>query len=313
LDFFRYLKPLKKQQKASVRAQIRRKFRVAVRKFMKNKNRLPNALDALQDIKRERRRKQREILHLQRINTIKYLQEKSPLIQPSQDFNSGGVNMFINQTINNQYNIQNLNYQPQMNQIQGFQPVTDENLGNKEQEELEMLRKMDEETRKEKAKTNENLNKLLNLIEVHNGTLEQIESKFKKEFSDIKENLRKIKAHQHEEAERVAFEKANFETAEYEKWDQSKKKIPLSDESESEDEKVERKMMKKLPEQHYLKEDDPIHTKDYADSIEQDDIGLSTFPPNSKPNKNQLNSSKKGTKKMEAKNSNLHGNLKTLG
>lgn len=91
LDFFRYLKPLKKELKANIRAQVRRKFRVAVKKFTKmykdNKNCLPNALVALQDIIKERRRKQREILHLQRINTIKYLQEKSPLIQSSQDPN----------------------------------------------------------------------------------------------------------------------------------------------------------------------------------------------------------------------------------
>jgi len=99
LDFFRYLKPLKKQYDQNIKEQVRRKFKAAVKKFTKkykeNKNCLPNALIALQDIMKERRRKQREILHLQRINTIKYLQEKSPLIHPNQDITQTGVNMFI--------------------------------------------------------------------------------------------------------------------------------------------------------------------------------------------------------------------------
>lgn len=52
---------------------------------------------------RERRRKQREILHLQRINTIKYLQEKSPLIHPSQDFNSTNNFYMMNSGMVSQY------------------------------------------------------------------------------------------------------------------------------------------------------------------------------------------------------------------
>lgn len=137
LDFFRYLKPLKRELKENVRAQVRKKFRVAVKKFTKkykeNKNCLPNALVALQDIMKERRRKQREILHLQRINTIKYLQEKSPLINPSQDLNSLNLNMFINQTIQNQYNVQNMHVHSQ--------PAQPQLLSSAEKEELEMLRK----------------------------------------------------------------------------------------------------------------------------------------------------------------------------
>lgn len=208
LDFFRYLKPLKKEHKANVKAQVRRKFRAAVKKFTRkykeDKNCLPNALIALQDIMKERRRKQREILHLQRINTIKYLQEKSPLIHPNQDLGSGDVNLFINQTIQNQYNVHNLNIQPQFSggslapSNGAYKPSINQGYG-KEQEELEMLRKMDEEARKEKIKTNQNLTKLLNLIEVHNSTLEEIESKFKKEFLDIKTNIKKIKLYQREQ------------------------------------------------------------------------------------------------------------------
>lgn len=99
LDFFRYLKPLRRQHDEDIKKLVRKKFRAAVKiftqKYKQNKDCLPNALIALQEIMKERRRKQREILHLQRINTIKYLQEKSPLMHPQQDINSTNVNMLM--------------------------------------------------------------------------------------------------------------------------------------------------------------------------------------------------------------------------
>ena len=99
LDFFRYLKPLKKQRDEVTKKLIRKKFRAAVRlfsqKYKENKDCLPNALIALQEIMKEKRRKQKEILNLQRINTIKYLQQKSPLMHYQQDINSTNVNMLM--------------------------------------------------------------------------------------------------------------------------------------------------------------------------------------------------------------------------
>ena len=59
-----------------------------------------------------------------------------------------------------------------------------------ELDEIEVLKKMDEEARKEKSIINLNLSKLLSLIEAHNGTLDEIEGKFKREFIDIKGNIK---------------------------------------------------------------------------------------------------------------------------
>lgn len=322
LDFFRYLKPLKREHKASIKQQVRKKFQAAVRKFTemhrKDKNCLPNALLALRDIMRERRRKQKEILHLQRINTIKYLQEKSPLIHPSQDMNSQGVNMFINQTINNQYNIQNLNL------AQTQAPAPSGSMNPKDQEELEMLRKMDEEARKEKAKTNQNLSKLLSLIEVHNGTLEDIEAKFKKEFSDIKKKLSeegdKVRLMKEESLRAQQEQNEKFEIerqfmAEQLKKEQSKVKQSSILEGD-EEEKVARKITKakKGSSKKTLKDLYPqqnqIISNEYSNSIDHDDIGLFSAPQNTQLNENKFTTqavSKKRTSKRADGVSKNHG------
>lgn len=72
-----------------------------------------------------------------------------------------------------------------------------------------MLKKMDENSKLEREKVNMNLGKLLNLIEAHNHTLDDIERKFKNEFKEIKDNIKRIKAYQ------VEQEKAKTENAEY--------------------------------------------------------------------------------------------------
>jgi CRP-like cAMP-binding protein len=94
LDFFRYLKPLRQALSEEVRSLIRRKFQAAVRKFTKickeSATNLPNALVALQGIMRERRKKHRELLQLQRKNTIMYLYEKSPLCFGDNPFGKPG-------------------------------------------------------------------------------------------------------------------------------------------------------------------------------------------------------------------------------
>lgn len=341
LDFFRYLKPLKREHKENVKAQVRRKFRAAVKKFIKkykeNKNCLPNALVALQDIMKERRKKQREILHLQRINTIKYLQEKSPLIHPSQDISSTGVNMFINQTIQNQYNFQNFNYQPQFNfgndpynmgmTAQQPQAQYPDNLqNNRENEELEMLRKMDEEARKEKMKTNQNLSKLLSLIEVHNSTLEEIENKFKKEFIDIKANIKKIKTYQKEQ-EKLRAEKALYQkaTAEVRKPEPSPyveapvEEVKTTEKAELKSVKKTRAQVKDIPYEQseetkrrkeseqtlqrlYPKVDEPTDNDLIEDELQKaDDVGLLTLPQENSKLKQSLES-EKPTKELVKKN-----------
>lgn len=335
LDFFRYLKPLRKEHKENVKIQVRRKFRAAVKTFTKkykeNKNCLPNALVALQDIMKERRRKQREILHLQRINTIKYLQEKSPLIHPSQENGNGGVNMFINQTINNQFNVQNFNYQPQLVAPSGHMPIP--SFGSKEQEELDMLRKMDDEARKEKVKTNQNLSKLLSLIEVHNGTLEEIENKFKREFMDIKANIKKIKQYQQDQ-ERLRNDQ-DMQIAQQEKIQKeiqkAKKAAPyipaqVDFTPEPEESKVGKKKSVKAmpivkkdtqPEQKLMKTNESeialskiypkaekTSPKDFVqESIDNDDIGLYAIPQSN-------NSHKKASKDREAENT--HHDVKKI-
>lgn len=89
LDFFRYLKPMKKELSPQIKSLIRLKFKAAVKKFIKmykkGEDNLPNALIALQGIMKERRRKHRELLDLQRKNTALYLCEKSPLGFSGQD------------------------------------------------------------------------------------------------------------------------------------------------------------------------------------------------------------------------------------
>lgn len=167
---------------------------------------------------KDRRRKQREILHLQRINTIKYLQEKSPLMYPLQADNMTSLNMFINNTVQGNYdksfNQQSFNLQTNYNNDTKGREYTASNKREfdpeKEKEELETLRKLTDEARSEKFKTNQNLAKLLLLIESHNTTLDQIESKFKREFAEIKANIRKFKVHQQQQeklkAEQYAYE-----------------------------------------------------------------------------------------------------------
>ena len=92
------------------------------------------------------------------------------------------------------------------------QPMIGQGFENqRELEEIEMLKKMDEEARKEKSKINLNLSKLLSLIEAHNGTLDEIENKFKREFTDIKSNIKKIKDYQREQ------DKIKAENLEYQK------------------------------------------------------------------------------------------------
>jgi len=285
LDFFRYLKPLKREHKENIRAQVRKKFKAAVKKFTKkykeNKTCLPNALIALQDIMKERRKKQREILHLQRINTIKYLQEKSPLINPSHDMNSMGVNMFINQTIQNQYNIQNFNQSPQYNQNGPNPSQNMDSYNHNDKAELEMLKKMDEEAGKEKMKTNQNLSKLLNLIEVHNSTLENIESKFKREFSDIKDNIKKIKAYQIEQ------QKLNASKSIYHQENCSSKGTlrPVesslgwdSDDQRKKKQKAYRSQPKDLkPEEvNHKKNENPLHDM-YPKAQESNEVGASVL------------------------------------
>jgi hypothetical protein len=344
LDFFRYLKPLRKEHKENVKAQVRRKFRAAVKKFIKkykeNKNCLPNALVALQDIMKERRKKQREILHLQRINTIKYLQEKSPLIHPSQDISSTGVNMFINQTIQNQYNFHNFSYQPQFNigndpyNIGAQQPrpqYADNFQNNRENEELEMLRKMDEEARKEKMKTNQNLSKLLSLIEVHNSTLEEIENKFKKEFMDIKSNIKKIKTYQKEQeklrAEKALYQKATAEARkpepspyveapveevkEVEKPEPKavkKTSAPPKDTSyEQTEEAKRRKESEQTLQRLYPKVDEPTDNDLIEDELQKaDDVGLLTLPQDNSKLKHSFEDEKprKDSVKKNAKKKN---------
>ena len=175
---------------------------------------MPNGLIALQDIMKERRRKQKEILHLQRINTIKYLQEKSPIGNPTQDPNNSGINMFLNQSFKNQTVGFNFEVQPQSNYGAGNNGQTKIGINNnqsiynnqnsiKDHDDLELIKKLEEEARKEKVKTNQNLSKLLSLVEIHNGNLEEIETKLKKEFSDIKENMKKIKVYQKENEKKI--------------------------------------------------------------------------------------------------------------
>lgn len=78
-----------------------------------------------------------------------------------------------------------------------------------EQNELEVLRKMDEEARKEKAKVNQDLSKLLSLIEAHNDTLDDMERKINKEFSDIKSNIKKIDQY-HKEQDKIKNENLEY-------------------------------------------------------------------------------------------------------
>ena len=79
LDFFRYLKPRRKNLTPEVRRLIKLKFRSAVQKICKqHATSVPDAIVALQDIMRDRRKKHRELLQLQRKNAIMYLYEKSP-------------------------------------------------------------------------------------------------------------------------------------------------------------------------------------------------------------------------------------------
>jgi hypothetical protein len=269
LDFFRYLRPLKRELKENIKAQVRKKFRVAVKKFTKkykeNKNCLPNALVALQDIMKERRRKQREILHLQRINTIKYLQEKSPLINPSQDLNSANLNMFINQTIQNQYNVQNMH-------IHQAQPPPSQQLSSVERDELEMLRKW------MKGSERKNLSKLLSLIEVHNSTLEEIETKFKREFTDIKENIKKIK-HYQKEQEGVVRERTFRQQNDVRHLQQQNMlyKQQIMEQREEKKEQLERLYPK---------------NEDEFDSIAGDSVGMCAIPQNEPKNASPLRNNK---------------------
>ena len=163
---------------------------------------------------KERRRKQKEILHLQRINTIKYLQEKSPLANPSQDQNISGMNMFMNDSFKNQIVGFNFDIQPSPNlglntpmqpKLENFNNLRSFNQKtfDKGQDDLDLIKRLEEVARKEKAKTNQNLSKLLSLVETHNGNLEDIETKLKKEFIDIKENMRKIKVFQKENEQKI--------------------------------------------------------------------------------------------------------------
>lgn len=79
LDFFRYLKPRRKDLTPEMRMLIKRKFKAAVKKICKQQaSAIPDAIVALQDIMRDRRKKHRELLQLQRKNAIMYLYEKSP-------------------------------------------------------------------------------------------------------------------------------------------------------------------------------------------------------------------------------------------
>ena len=215
-----------------MRKQIRLKFKAAVKKFIKkyaqDRECLPNALVALQEIMKDRRRKQREILHLQRINTIKYLQEKSPLMYPLQADNMVSLNMFINNTVQGNYdkpfNQQSFNFQTNYD-TKGKEYTASNDKRNfdpdKEKEELETLKRLTDEAKSEKIKTNQNLAKLLLLIESHNTTLDEIENKFKREFSEIKANIRKFKVHQQQQ------EKLKAEQLEIEKSENNKKQAEI--------------------------------------------------------------------------------------
>jgi len=226
--------------------------------------------------------------------------------------------MFISQTINNQYNINNLNFQTQPNYMNATTQPQITNFGTKEQEELEMLRKMDEEARKEKTKTNQNLSKLLSLIEVHNGTLEEIEQKFKREFNDIKDNISKIKKQQEEQEkmrkqekiERVQYERRNNKgsqpkyqgrssSSEEEKDEKYPKKVDTKKKLRNKDLKVEDKDEMNL-EKLYPKSNQSASNHDFSHSITNDDIGLYAIPQNVNANVNALNLQDKRVQK-EAK------------
>ena len=88
------MKPLKQELDQDVKKIIKKKFRAAVLKFIKiyrsQRDKVPNALLALQEIMRERRRRHRELLQLQRKNTIMYLYEKSPLCIGESPFGPNG-------------------------------------------------------------------------------------------------------------------------------------------------------------------------------------------------------------------------------
>lgn len=92
LDFFRYIKPLKKGKETKLKDHVKKRFVDALKKFVKkykkDKSCFPSALVALQDILKDRRKKQKELLNLQRINTIKYLQEQPTSKMASYNFTS---------------------------------------------------------------------------------------------------------------------------------------------------------------------------------------------------------------------------------
>jgi len=169
LDFFRYLKPLKKELSPHVKKLIRLKFKAAVKKFIKISNQgtdnLPNALIALQGIMKERRRKHRELLDLQRKNTALYLFEKSPLSYN----NSQDPNVLPHQ-------LQNI--------MSGDTGVT--GLDQRYPQPVEDVA----------SEQRQNVDKLLGMVEQQNGKLLILEQRFKNEFTEIKNNLKKIRGHQ---------------------------------------------------------------------------------------------------------------------
>jgi len=146
-----------------------------------------------------------------------------------------------------------------------------------------MLRKMDEEARREKAKTNQNLSKLLSLIEAHNSALNDIESKFKKEFFDINDNIKKIKKYQKEQ------EKIKAENLAYQKELENKRKQELPkiahNITKKQLEKEEQQNIGESPDKKTNKFIQELNT--YKDSRISDDIGIVAFVPSNNVKANE--------------------------